>query len=733
MGSKRERFLLANVAAALAVPALAQTQTQAPEVGFIPEEIVVTARRRSEPLQETPVAVTALSAESLSEKSVVNVQDLGRLAPSLDIRAGGGSQTQSFIFIRGIGQASDNPALEPGVAIYVDDVFLPRSQGGLFDLNDVAQVEVLRGPQGTLYGKNAIGGAVKLTSVLPGPERTGSISAGVGNLNERRLAVAYNEPLVDEKLFVRVSGSMRRRDGYNANSFGGARLDDIDSAAGRVILRYTPAQHLDLLLSADGYRDRSIDVANRLLATAPTPALAAIEASAGSLSPYILNPGEDPSVGGGSDVRSDPDLGLSPFVDSYGMSLTATWTGDEVTLKSISAYREFEGVRMLDVEGTPLRVLNIADHTRQDQFSQELQMSGALADDTFEYIGGVFYYVEDIAHDARQTVAPLGARSDRLNMIETRSIAGYLNVTWNATDRLSAALGARYTREQRALRTTRRSLPALNALAPSFGAEKTFTDVSPKGEISYRFTDEVFGYVSASKGFKSGGFNNQANNSTQLVPFDPEIAWNYELGLKTQVFERRLTFNVAAFYMDYDDLQQNVFTTANGQLLQTVANAARARIYGAEVESSVALSSGLRLFGSLTYNDAGYDRFEDAVLGDLSDRELRLPKHKYLIGAQYDINFSDGMSGRLSADYAWRSAAYLDTVNTAVLRQPSYELVNARATWAFDDSLELSVYGKNLTDTRAIQSGSQALASLGLAWGGFHAPRTYGLDMAWRF
>lgn len=699
------------------------------------DEIIVTARRKDERLQETPVAITALTASSLEQRSVFNTEEISRLSPGLNIRSGGGSQSQSYIFIRGIGQNSDNPALEPGVGIYVDDVFMPRSQGGLLDFNDIAQVEVLRGPQGTLYGKNTVGGAIKFTSIMPSDERSASVRMGYGRFNEIRASVAINEPLVEDKLFLRVSASLRNSDGTYENAFDGQNTNDKDSLSGRVLLRYMPTPELEFLFSADIYRDRSLESPNRLIAlNNDAGALGAIQGQFGSLSPYLHVSGADPRFGGGSDVRSDPDLQFRPFVDLVGTSLTATWTNDNVTVKSITAYRELNSVRILDVDGTPFRILNIGDETTQDQFSQEIQLSGTVFDGAVNYIGGLFYYDENIVNDFRQVLPIFGVFIDDINFIRTTSYAAYFNAGWDVTEKLSITVGGRFTSEKRALARARRDLPDLNVVVPRFGLDEVNKDFSPKIEADYRISDDIFAYVSFSQGFKSGGFNSSAANLSQLFTFDPEKTDSYEAGLKSQFLDRRLTINAAVFYTDYRNLQASVISNQNGQLLQAVTNAGHAKLHGIELEGNFRATDDLTLFGSFGYIGSKYVTFFDAVRGDLSGNKLpNISKYSYLLGADYHKEIGGDKELSLSIDYSWKSAQHLDAFNTPEMRSEPLGLLGARAAVAFPSNFQLAVYGKNLTNDQVVQSGSEALNNLGFAWGAFNAPRTYGVELVWRY
>ena len=271
----------------LATTAPVATAQEAQAEPFTLDEIVVTARRRAESLQEAPVAITALTDQMLTDRNIGNVLDIGRQAPNLQISTGRSSSSVGFVFIRGIGQADDNPSADPGVAQYVDDVYLGRLQGALVNISDVASVEVLRGPQGTLYGKNTIGGAIKINSKLPGPDAEGRIGLAYGRFDEVKASASVSGPVVEDKLFMRVSAERLRNDGFMRNALTGERTNNTDSLSGSAMLRYTPTEDVDLLLSLDGSRNRAEPYNGFLAATLPTSLNALINRYIGPMNSYV--------------------------------------------------------------------------------------------------------------------------------------------------------------------------------------------------------------------------------------------------------------------------------------------------------------------------------------------------------------------------------------------------------------------------------------------------------------
>ncbi|MBP7337915.1 TonB-dependent receptor [Niveispirillum sp.] len=725
---------------ATTAPVATAQETQAES--FTLEEIVVTARRRAESLQEAPVAITALTDQMLTDRNIGNVLDIGRQAPNLQISTGRSSSSVGFVFIRGIGQADDNPSADPGVAQYVDDVYLGRLQGALVSISDVASVEVLRGPQGTLYGKNTIGGAIKINSKLPGPEAEGRIGLAYGRFDEVKASASVSGPVVEDKLFMRVSAERLRNDGFMRNALTGERTNNTDSLSGRAMLRYTPTEDVDLLLSLDGSRNRAEPYNGFLAATLPTSLNALINRYIGPMNSYV-KPVDGDIWRGSFDISADPAITMKPFEDVWGASLRASVGDEKFTVKSITAYREIDRERLVDADASPLTVTNFSDHLDQWQFSQEFQLSGEFAGGSVKWLAGAFYYQEDVEQLTLGNFFPaLIAVNPALNQtvrqslaLDTKSYAAFANVTWDMTEKLSGTLGLRYTREDKGIAIQSARLNTGQVFFGPISNDDRFTDTSPKFEVDYKWTPELFTYASVSKGFKSGGFNGRAGPFGQLDPYKPESAWAYELGVKSQWFDRRLTLNLAGFYTDYKNIQLQVMTVQNGNLFQLTTNAGKAHIQGLEAEVNLRPAAGVNLYASGGITDAQYDEYYDARLGDVSDRAFAYtPKYNLLIGGNWEQSVSDTASAFLDVNYSYRSRTWYDPQNTVSIAQGGYGLLNARAALRLrDGDLEIALYGKNLTDKRYIQSGVSFLDSFGFSLAYAGAPRTYGLEVNYRF
>ncbi|MFV3126765.1 TonB-dependent receptor [Niveispirillum sp. KHB5.9] len=738
----RPALLRAGVALlALVTAQNGQAQTAPAGDGLMIEEIIVSARRRLEPLQTTPVAVTALAEEALREQAVSNIADVGRLAPNLQIATGRNSSSIGFIFIRGVGQADESPTADPGVAQYVDDVYLGRLQGGLVNISDVASVEVLRGPQGTLYGKNTIGGALKINSKLPGPDTEYAASLAYGNYDSLSAKASVSLPLVDDALFWRLSVDRSRNDGFMRNHLTGTRGNDQDVLSGRTVLRYNPSEDIDILLSVDGSRDRSAPYYGFVIETAQTEITPFIKALIGDIGTHAKSVHGD-IWNGGFDAGQEAVLApFSPNEDVWGAFLRASYGGDELNVKSITAYREIKRDRMSDADASPLSIGNFADRMDQWQASQEFQVSGEALDGRLNWLGGLFYYQEDVGlltmANLVPAFVPLGLDQTRDQQLDvtTKSYAAFLNASYDLTDKLSGSVGLRYTSERKSIFVWNRSIASGATIFGPTDNARTFEDLSPRIGLDYEWSPEIFTYASLSKGFKSGGFNYDPDTVGTLQPYNAEKVWAYEAGVKTQWFDRRLTVNLAAFYTDYKDIQLQVFAIQNGTIFQPTANAGKAHVQGLEVETRWQAGGGFTLYGAGALTDAAYDEYQDAVLGDVSDRKfVYTPKYSGLVGLAWEGALSENAAAHLDINYSAKSRTWHDPQNTRSIAQGGYGLLNARAALRFqDDRLEVAAYGKNLTDKAYVQNGASLLDSLGYAIAFAGAPRTYGLEVNWRY
>ncbi|MCW4463544.1 TonB-dependent receptor [Sphingomonas sp. BT-65] len=725
-------------------------------------EIVVTARRRAESLHDVPVAVSAFDANRISELQADDLSGLRYSVPNLYLDQGDGGN--AVIYIRGVGQNDSLAFADPGVGVYVDDVFIARSQAAFLELFDVERVEVLRGPQGTLYGRNTIGGAVKFVSTRPAREPEGYLEAGAGNFDLLTLRGRISGPLAGDVLRGKIAFAVTRRDGYNDNLFTGEDDGDLETYAGRIALLFEPSSRFELLLSADGRIDRPDTSRSPHRETPITVAAPAVTTL--------------PALGDPYHVEANAN-GLNDL-DAYGVSLTARWRpSDRITLESITAYRTMDFDLILDTDASPYPVLDILLRQDQRQFSQELRL--LYQDQSFTFTGGVYYFYDrDISFsgydDGAATIffpscpanapdpTPVFCSVTSLNfpnaaLAETRQITNSYAVfgdgTYALTDRLSLSAGLRYTYERRSSGRTFENFfdPAVSVIGDTppylqgvgvpgqpIRGRASFEAFTPRVSISYDATDDVLIYASAARGFKSGGFDGRAARDFAFRPFRPEYVWSYEGGIKTRWLGGRLTANAAVFYNDYTDMQVTSFGAdpATGVFQSLFTNAGRARAYGAELELSARPVRGLTVDASLGYLDARYREFEVLVgtaISDVSDRRMvNAPRWNGSIGATWRVPLSARLVGTIHADAAWRDTSAIEITDSPVLRQPAYGLLNGFvAIGSPDERWQLRAGVKNITDKAIRVQGFNLEGFPGVQAGFYAAPRTYDLRLMLRF
>lgn len=687
------------------------------------EDVVVTARRRDERLQDVPVAVTALSSQTLENLQASDLGGLQGAVPNLTLHEGDASN--AVVYVRGVGQVDSLAFADPGVGIYVDDVYLGRAQGAFLSVYDVDRIEVLRGPQGTLYGRNTIGGAVKFVSTPLRAEWGGRAEASVGDygLVEARLGVggALN---ADATLLGKAAIAVSRRDGYSDNAFTGQDDGDKNQVAGRISLEYRPSDALSFRLNVDGSRDRP--------QSSRTPARAT---NVFGLYPDTL----------GDPFKVNADFGDLNDLDTFGAALTADWAlNDAWSFKSVTAYRTMDYSTHLDLDATPLNIFGTYVDEDQHQFSQEFQLT--YVGERLNAVAGVFYYDEtDVTFSG--LVGPVIALvTGSINDQHNRSYAAYGQATWELTDRLKLTGGLRYTYEDKTFARTQTmypgatTIPARDApglLLTNIDTGKNWDSWSPKLGLDYKVSDDVLAYLSVSRGFKSGGFDGRSNDAAGAAPFDPETLWAYEAGLKSQWFDRRLTANAAIFWNDYTDLQLSSFTSdGSGGFAALFTNAGAATIRGAELELVARPTRPLTLNATIGYLDAKYDEYIGPGGIDISGQRslVNAPEWSARLGAVYVADLGQNGSLTFGADAAYRSKTYPTVSSSEVLAQEGYTLVNAFARWSDrSDRLFAELGGKNLTDERYIEHGFDLSDSLGYQLAYFGAPRTVRLTVGMKF
>jgi iron complex outermembrane recepter protein len=732
------------VLAGLASAAQASAQTQnLPQSSDEVSDIVVTAQRRAERLQDVPIAVTALDAKTLDARAVTNVADIQRYTPGLNISSGRGTSTDAFIYIRGIGQNDDFFVADPATGIYIDGVYSSRTQGSLLTFQDVERIEVLRGPQGTLYGKNTIAGAVSVTSKLPDLNALDyRIDLAVGTYDQIDAQASVSVPLAPGKAALRVSGLSNYNGGFFRNSVTGLRTNDRNIKGGKATLLLAPTDQLKVTLRGDVTIDRSRARLGQVVGFNPAEAFVAninrIYAPR-RLQDFILAPGADPWVGG-SDLDPRADL------DVYGVSGTIDFDVGAVALKSITAWRRLTQNTNLDIDNTPLFAVNSIRALRHQQFSQELQATGKALDNRLSWLLGAYYFEEraTLLNDlpiVRGAVVTPGGPLDISNRRDagarTESWAGFTQLSYEIVDGLNLTGGARFTRETKALRlTTSNPNNGVVTFNSNGFQSQSWTSFDPRIALDYRVSPELLLYASATSGFKSGGYNARAAVGGRLESFNPEKAWSYEVGFKSDLFDRKLRFNVAAFQIDYTDLQLTVFRTVNNAISQAVRNAGKARVRGLEVELTARPIPELDLFVSSAYTDARYLQFIDLVGGVPVDKSrnrfVNTPEVTLTLGGRYTAELNGAGRIEIGGDWAWQSRTWKEVDNDASLVQAPYAVANARLAYTdADDRFTLALIGRNLFDTRYLTTGAQ-ISSFGAKVGWFGDPRTVSLQLTLR-
>lgn len=718
------------------------------------EEIIVTARRRSESLQDVPVSVSAFDAHRIQELQAENISGLQNAVPNLYLDRGDGANT--VIFIRGIGQNDSLAFADAAVGVYVDDVFIARSQAAFLDLFDVDRVEVLRGPQGTLYGRNTTGGAIKFVSAEP-PEQLGLYAeAGGGNFDFRTLKARLGGPLVKDVLRGKIAVSAIHRSGFATNLDDGEDDGDTQSLSWRGVLAFTPTDRMRVSLIFDGKRDRPDTSRSPVRETSVTGFADPVGAPT---SPTTFAPATDP-------YQVDVNANRLSDLDAYGIALKATVDiSDTWSLESITSYREMDFDLNLDTDGTPLPILDILVLQDQDQFSQELRATYD-ADAGFTLVAGLYYFRDDDVTFSGIDIASLSVFGFPVTFFglptssladthqKTESLAAFADASYDLTERLTLGAGVRYTYEEKESRRRFENFfdPAVSVIenTPPFlsgagvpgvpiSGKEDFDAVTPKLSLSYRASDDAMLYASVARGFKSGGFDGRGTSDFTFQPFDPETVWGYEVGLKSTWIDGRVVANAAIFYNDYQDLQVTSFGAdpVSGTFVSLFTNAARARTQGVELELAARASAGLTLNASLGYLDAEYEEFETLVGGvvtDVSDRELvNAPEWSGSLGVTYEHALSASLVGAVHVDAAYRGRTYTEISASEVLAQDDYVRANAFASVKTDDERwELRGGVQNLTDEKVRVQGFNLSEFPGYQLAFYSARRTWDLRLVYR-
>jgi iron complex outermembrane recepter protein len=720
------------------------------------QEVVVTAQFRSQDVQATPLAITAVTAEMLEARSQENVGDVANRAPNVTLTTSsgglGGSQSTS-VTIRGIGQNDFNLAVEPGVGMYVDDVYYGTMYGSLLDLIDLERVEILRGPQGTLSGKNSEGGAVKLFSKQPSSQEDGYGEVNFGSFNRRMLRAGMNFTVLPDRLFLRVTGLADRQDGYvtrydyqcvtgqpadplnNVPSLisGGPNGCKLGTEGGkdvialRAALRFVPNDIIDDTLTYDDTRDRSEPAATVLTHQGiwHGPGFSLIGPPGANVTAnFSTPPGSFTSYSSYCGLVATPSaycVTPTSSLDSWGWSnvLNVALTSN-LSFKAISAVRELEQSSVKDNDASPIpRGMNgwVVDYK---QYTQELRLSGSHWEKLNWTIGG-FWFKANALQGGRINLdgtadgsIPFAVTTDFLfnDPVHIESKSGFAHAEFLATNRLTFTAGVRYTDDYKKYDFVRYFAPGYTpglvdgSIAATNGATGTFEGArwDYRATASYEVSSDLNVYAQFATGFKGGGINPRPYYIQQVQPFEPESVDAYEVGFKSRLLQNRLRLNVAAFHNKYSDIQltlvqcPTLIPPGAPPNCYLPANVGSATIKGAEVEAELALGR-LRIDSSASYLDFKYDSVQAATLVRLSDRPPYTPKYKFSAGAQYE--FAIGTAGSITprVDFQYQDETYSAARNFPNGRIPGYGLTNARLTYRSpDDKWQLSFAALNVFD-----------------------------------
>ncbi len=719
-------------------PAADATATVAPESDL--GTVTVTAQRRENTVQKTPIAITAFGADAIQQKKIADFRDLSGRVPGLTLPLRSTAYTTQVFAIRGIGEIDTYP--EPSVALYVDDVYIARSVGSIYDTPDLERVEVLRGPQGTLYGRNSAAGAIRFITKDPKAERTAGLSLTLGNYNNVLIKGRLSGGILpDDKLNASVSVVRHQRRGWTYSVPLAQWVNDLDIWALRAKVKSQITDNFSATLAGDIMFDRS---------------------TASYYTPIYQPNGVD------TGVKTDPNLTWSNTLSQnkttvYGGSLTFKYAlNDNLSLKSVTAVRGMHGPIYYDNDGvTQIKGDSYAGFN-QNYETQELTINGDY--EKLNFVGGLFYFNEffhnnRLSQSASGTADNVGVQTHANSYLKTESYAAFANADYKLTRDLSVTAGLRYTLDHRGFANDGHvqtgapliyPLPGNNdpglfdsiftaANATSFQARpaaKNYSALTPKVGINEQLTEDVLVYATYSRGFKSGGYDLRATSlNGSVTPYKPQYTNAFELGWKSSFFDNHLTANIAGFYNQITDVQ--VRATSLGALgipVSSLINAGNAHTYGGELELAAVPTRGLTLGSAVAYLKTGYNTFTATLPANAPARTTLLgldfplaPVWQVNLNGNYRLPFPTEGSWRIGGDVPIQTRYFTDIYNTSQTRVRPQAFVNGTFNYTpKDETWSAGVQVSNLLDTRRRQTGGYAPANAGvqpLWYAAYNPPR----------
>ena len=734
-------------------------------------EIIVTAQKRAQNEQNVPIAITTFTSQALEEKNIVDVQGLARLTPNVNLDTAspfGGSNQVLSASIRGIGQDDFGINLDPGVGVYVDGIYFARTTGANVNLLDVDQVEILKGPQGTLFGRNTIGGAINVVTRTPGDQFMIKAEATGGSYNRRDIQATMDIPFSDSVLSTFTFSSLNR-DGYQKripyassvpyvtdppNTFGNGGSDTFDTQGGQgeTVLRskilWKAADSLNVTFGADWTHINESSVPESLLATVTAPTAGVPPGTAlfglfynlciaGQFTPVCgnpnlaganLNPQSYRLPFGNQFITGNPDTSYATGadfdkMDQFGTSVTVDWeVAGDTHLKSISGYRKLEWNVALDPDASPVEMNQGSFAQTQHQVSEELQLTGSALDNALKYSAGLYYFDEKGREADYVTIGEGLLQIQGYEGIETKSYAGYTHLDYTVLEHLTFIAGGRYSHDHK---TLFESQPVFAVAGPPFVTTppglnaQNFSVFTPTAGVQYQFNKDLMTYFTYSKGYKDGGWTTRLTkplDPLEVPTFGPEKANTYELGAKSDWFDRSLQVNADVFYTKYNSIQLNF----QEGLSPTIENAGDADIKGAELEATWIIGGGFSLAATGGFIDAYYTYLAPGINAGQSCVQPfqacitqssmlpKTPRWKYSLSPTYKANLPNGGSLRLGLDFTHSSEIANDAINTSLLIRPVSNVMNASLTYASPgERYQLTVGGTNITDDRFLTTGNQ--------------------------
>ncbi|MEC4087458.1 TonB-dependent receptor [Pseudoalteromonas rubra] len=740
-------------------------------------EVTVEARKVKEDALAIPVSISVMSEQFLRERNVNTLLEAAYFIPNIDITTVGensGCTHCANITIRGIGQVDPLPTVDPSVGLYLDGVYYARSPGGIFDLYDVRQIEVLRGPQGAIFGKNTIGGAVTIYTHDPIADTFADGEITLGAFERRDVRMRANLELNDS-LSSRLTFTHLNRDGFvrrDNGEFEGGQ----DEWAVSAKFRYQVTPELTTQLSLDQRRINSGSAPSILAAKNDQADLLVLYNDLVTQS-GVADPYPPLQIFGSAHQSASRGTNFNTL-DQSGALLSVEWqTPQQWQIKSLTAYREFYATYGRDFDNNPAVIGDTQDFQRQFQFSQELNISGSALNDQLSWLVGLFHFDEHINHltdlvfigglyQALENVpgpldgSPLnnptsiGGPGNPLNIgldidsgfdneVDIKSTAIYTHAKYALTRHWAFHLGGRLTFEDKMQQVQSDADNAgvilIDRTQQTQGQknggpiERSWRVFSPQGGLEYHFNDKHFVYLSASRGFKSGGFNGIPNSPTSAQPFDPEYLTAYELGYKTKLLADTLQLSVAAFDMQHKAMQLRGGQSTDAGLEIFIDNVGETSIRGIEASFEAIPAHDWHLSGNLSYTDAQFDSVGTATQVTTDSTLMRSPRWTAALGLRYHWPIAQQQPVKVSLNWGFRSKTYNDVYNTELGAQGSFALLNARISHAITAQMEVALFVRNLTDKRVLIGGNDFTEVFGVSEHYLAPPREWGLSLSYQF